>query len=619
MSGGSLNRIEYLSGIAGVALSAVVFLLLGSWSTPIAILWEAVVIVLVITVVFASSKRITVPTVTPLSDQSSSAQAPVPRDSLEAQVQELGFIYLGDFDVTMVAQTSARIRAYVNADSLCAAILIDITSGNSKKTVLEFCTRLHPSGSITTTNDSNPSIISYQPDKMKVNVPWKRTAADIYELHRSLCLTAQDEKFTPAVFQPADFAESLRNDTLKDYEYQVKSHRLRRVAEGQYRLTLLEAIIAAPLLWYQMTYGRLFFWYKLPDGFFSRKLRRRLSRFKQKPVRFGVLKLLWLCFIAALQTSWKRLRRGPVSPDRNLGLEICVEATRKLLTEMNTWPPARMQTVSRYGMPRRLLRRVEISRVSLGGVPAERTTARGFDNGPIIFYIHGGGMVLCSPKSHRDIISHIAVATGARVYAPDYGLAPQNPFPAGLQDVFIAYRALLDQGIQPNRLVVAGDSAGGTLTLALLLKLRKSGLPNPAAAVTICPGPDLTFPGQSWTRNIKTDCLSLPVVRQWTSYYARPDQLNDQLVSPIHGKFTGFPPMLVQAGTGECLYDDIRLLVEKLKVAQVDATFESYAEMPHVWHLYRAITPQGDAAIQSIAEYIIARTGQAGEIEGQHV
>jgi monoterpene epsilon-lactone hydrolase len=614
-----LNRIEYFTRIAGIALSSIVFTFLGSWSTPAAVLWEIAVVLLVITVVFASAKRITVPTVTPLTDQSGSEQAPEPRDSLEAQVQGLGFLYMGDFDVTMIARTSARLRVYVDADSLCEAILIDITSGQNRKTILEFCSRLYPSGSITTTTDSNPNIIAYQPDKMRANVPWKRTAAEVFALHQSLCRTALDEKFTPAAIYPLGFAESLRNDTLKDYEYQVKAHRLRRVAEGQYRLTLLEAIIAAPLLWYQMAYGRLFFWYKLPDGFFRRKLRDQLHRFTRKTKRFAVLKLVWLCVIAALQTTWQRLRRGPVSPERNLGLEICVVATRKLLAEINTWPPARMQAVSGYGIPCKLLRRVEIIQVSLDGIPAERTIARGANNGPIIFYIHGSGMVLCSPRSHRDIISHIAVASGARVYAPDYGLAPQNPFPAGLQDVFIAYRALLDQVIQPNRIVVAGDSAGGTLTLALLLKLREAGLPNPAAAVTICPGPDLTFPGESWTRNITTDCLSLPVVRQWTSYYARPDQLKYPLVSPIHGEFTGLPPILVQASTSECLYDDITLLVEKLKAAQVDVTFEIYPEMPHVWHFYRAVTPQGDAAIQSIARYIRARTGQAAEIEGQHV
>ena len=277
-----MNRIEYLSGIAGLMLSAVVSYFLGSWSLAAAIIWEIAVIVLVITIVFTSSKRITVPVVTPLKNGDNPAQKPEARDSLEAQVQELGFLYMGDFDVAMIARASARIRAYISQDSLCEAILIDITSGQNRKTIMEFCTRLYPSGSITITNDSNPSIIAYQPDKMKVNVPWKRTAADIYELHRSLCLTAGDEKFTPAVLQPADFAESLRNDTLKDYEYQVKLHRLRRVAEGQYRLTLLESIIAAPLLWYQMAYGHLFFQHALPDDLFHRSLRKRLRRFKKK-------------------------------------------------------------------------------------------------------------------------------------------------------------------------------------------------------------------------------------------------------------------------------------------------------------------------------------------------
>ena len=332
-----------------------------------------------------------------------------------------------------------------------------------------------------------------------------------------------------------------------------------------------------------------------------------------------MLKLIWICLAAVLHESWRRLRHGRVLPERSLGLEICVTATRNMLTEMNKWPTARMQAIAGLGIPRKFFRKVSISKVSLNGIPAELTIAHSFDNGPILLYIHGGGMVLCSSRSHRDIISHIAVEAGACVYAPDYRLAPQHPFPAGLDDVFAAYRALLDQGVQPDRLVVAGDSAGGTLTLALLLKLREAGLPYPAAAVTICPGPDLIFPGESWTRNITTDCLSLPVVRQWVSYYARPDQLKDPLVSPIHGNFTGFPPMLVQAGTGECLYDEITLLVEKLKAAQVDVTFEAYPGMPHVWHLYRVVTPQGDAAIQSIAEYIIAHTSQAAEIERQHV
>ena len=326
---------------------------------------------------------------------------------------------------------------------------------------------------------------------------------------------------------------------------------------------------------------------------------------------FNVSKLLCICFLTVLQETWKRLRRGRVSPERSLGLEICVTATRNMLVEMNKWPPARMQAIAGLGMPRKLFSKVAISSVSLDGIPAERTAARSADgSGPTILYIHGGGMVMCSPRSHRGIISRIAVATGACVYAPDYRLAPQNPFPAGIEDVCTAYRALLDQGIQPSRLVVGGDSAGATFTLALLIKLREAGLPYPAAAVLMSPGPDSTFPGESWKRNAATDSLPLPVVRRWIGYYAKPDQVKDPMVSPAYGDFTGFPPVLVQAGTAECFYDDIALMADKMKAAGVDMTFEAYRGMPHVWHLYSAVTPQGKAAFQSISRYIIEHTGQ---------
>ena len=329
-----------------------------------------------------------------------------------------------------------------------------------------------------------------------------------------------------------------------------------------------------------------------------------------------ISKLIWICLAAAIHETWKRLRHGRVSPERGLGLEICVTATRNMLLEIDKWPVDRMQAVSSLGIPRKLLRQVEISKISLGGVRTQRTIARGADgSGPTILYIHGGGMVMCSPRSHRGIISHIAVETGACVYAPDYRLAPQNPFPAGIEDAFTVYRALLDQGIQPNRLIVGGDSAGATFTLALLMKLREAGLPYPAAAVTMSPGPDSTFPGDSWTRNAATDCLPLPVVRRWIGYYAKPDQVKDPMISPNYGDFTGFPPVLLQAGTAECFYDDIVLLADKMKAAGVDVTFESYAGMPHVWHLYSAIVPQGGAALRSIVRYIIEHTGQTVRTE----
>jgi acetyl esterase/lipase len=219
-------------------------------------------------------------------------------------------------------------------------------------------------------------------------------------------------------------------------------------------------------------------------------------------------------------------------------------------------------------------------------------------------------MVLGSPQGHRDLIARLAVGAGAIVYAPDYRLAPQHPFPASTEDTLAAYRALLEQGVRPQDLVVAGDSAGGVLTLTLLTGLREAGLPSPAAAVTISPAPDLTFPSESWQRNADTDYLTLPVVRRWMEYYAKPEQLSDPRVSPIHADLAGLPPMLVQAGEAECLYDEIALLVRKLAGVGVDVRFESYPEMPHVWHLFRSLAPEGDVAIQQIADYVCAQTGR---------
>lgn len=320
-----------------------------------------------------------------------------------------------------------------------------------------------------------------------------------------------------------------------------------------------------------------------------------------------MIKLVWLVLVTALATLWRRVRKGPRLPSWGVGLEIAVDALRRVVAEMNTWPPARMQEAAGRARRTSVDRRVERSASSPGGVPCERTVARGAEEGPVLFYIHGGGFVLGSPQGHREITTHLALEAGATVVAPDYRLAPQHPFPAALDDVLAGYRGLLDAGIPPEHLVVGGDSAGGVLTLALLQTLREAALPFPAAAVAICPAPDLRLPGESWIRNADTDYLSLAVARQWIGMYTTPDRLDDPLVSTLHGEFAGFPPLLVQAGEAECLYDDIASLVGALEKAGVDVTFESHPEMPHVWHLLRALTPQGDAAIRSIAEFIRAR------------
>ena len=271
---------NYLSGLFWLVISAIVIAWLGPWSTPLTIFWEIIVILFVITVVFCCCKRLSVPVVTLVNG--TDGLPPAPRDAAEAQVRQLGFIYLGDFDVKIMPTTSTRIRAYIGPDRQSAALLIDMTSGQEKTSILEFCTNLHPSGGITTSTASNPGIFPRPLDRMQAHVPWKKTAGEVFELHQSLCRTALVENFTAKTVHSAGFAEKIVDDTRKDYEYQVQTGRLSMVAEGQYRLTLLETMIAAPLLWYQMVYGHLFTWFSLPDAFFCWKFRRRLRRFKQK-------------------------------------------------------------------------------------------------------------------------------------------------------------------------------------------------------------------------------------------------------------------------------------------------------------------------------------------------
>lgn len=312
--------------------------------------------------------------------------------------------------------------------------------------------------------------------------------------------------------------------------------------------------------------------------------------------------------VTALRVAWSRARRGPGVEGWGLALECAVAAIRAMIVEMNTWPPARMQRVCARGIPSSTPRHARFERVDLGGVPCEKTSVQGTSPGRVLYYIHGGGTVLGTPRGHRGIVSRLAVWSRSCAYSPDYRLAPQHPYPAGLDDVYSGYRALLDRGVEPEGLVVGGDSAGGMMTLALMMRLRDEGLPLPAAGIAISPAPDLTFPGESWKDNRSTDFLSREVVEVWAGHYATPEQWRtDPLVSVILGDFEGLPPVLVQAGGLECLHDDILTLVEKMRRAGVDVTFEDYPRMPHVWHLLRAFTPEGDRAIRSAVEFIESR------------
>jgi epsilon-lactone hydrolase len=248
-------------------------------------------------------------------------------------------------------------------------------------------------------------------------------------------------------------------------------------------------------------------------------------------------------------------------------------------------------------------------RVKAGGVNAEWIAAPGAMADRVILYLHGGGYVLGSINTHRAMISRIARASNARALAIDYRLAPEHPFPGAVEDSTAAYRWLLAQGCKPGRIVIAGDSAGGGLTLAALLAIRDAGLPMPAGAVPISPWTDLEGTGESVRTRAARDVMVTQdnLASSAKQYYGKHDPKNP-LISPVHADFRGLPPMLIHVGDAEILLDDATRVAARAKAAGVHVELEVWDEMPHVWHVFAKILPEGQQAIDKIGRFVIART-----------
>jgi epsilon-lactone hydrolase len=248
-------------------------------------------------------------------------------------------------------------------------------------------------------------------------------------------------------------------------------------------------------------------------------------------------------------------------------------------------------------------------KVNAGGVNAEWISVPGAAQDRVILYLHGGGYVVGSINTHRAMVSRIARASDARALAIDYRLAPEHPFPAAVDDTLAAYRWLLAQGYKPNRIVIAGDSAGGGLTLAALLAIRDAKLPMPAAAVPISPWADLEGTGESIRTRAARDVMVTRenLAQSAKQYYGANDPKNP-LVSPVHADFHELPPMLIHVGDAEILLDDATRVAERAKAAGVKVDLEVWDDMPHVWHVFAKILPEGQQAIDKIGKFVIART-----------
>jgi acetyl esterase/lipase len=225
----------------------------------------------------------------------------------------------------------------------------------------------------------------------------------------------------------------------------------------------------------------------------------------------------------------------------------------------------------------------------------------------VILYLHGGGYMLGSIHTHRELVSRLSRAAGARGLLIDYRLAPEHPFPAAVDDALAAYRFLLSGGIEPRRIAIAGDSAGGGLTLATLLALRDAGDPLPAAGVGLSPWTDLEGLGASAQPGAVDDpLLTLAGLREMAGRYA-PGALRNPLASPVHGSYRGLPPLLLQVGTREILLDDSTRVAERARAAGVDVTLEKWDGLIHVWQLFGSEIPEARQAVQAIGDFLRKR------------
>lgn len=288
---------------------------------------------------------------------------------------------------------------------------------------------------------------------------------------------------------------------------------------------------------------------------------------------------------------------------------------QKVLDIIRSVPPAKPDTTvgQMRGAMEKVAERVnadvQCEKVSAGGVSAEWIVAPGADNDRVILYLHGGGYVMGSVNTHRAMVARISRAAKAKALSLDYRLAPENPFPAAVEDATAAYRWLLAEGYRPNKVVISGDSAGGGLTLAALLKLRDDKVLLPACAVPISAWTDMQGTGASMkTRADKDPMVASAGLFDMAKAYVGDADPKNPLASPLHGDYTGLPPMLMQVGDAETLLDDSTRVAEKAKAAGVKVDLEVWPEMIHVWHVYAKILPEAQQAIDRIGQYVIEHT-----------
>jgi epsilon-lactone hydrolase len=252
-----------------------------------------------------------------------------------------------------------------------------------------------------------------------------------------------------------------------------------------------------------------------------------------------------------------------------------------------------------------VLKGAQIESFSAGGVTGDWVSMPGVATDRVLLYMHGGAYIMGSARTHHDLAARLSQAAGVRVLMPNYRLAPENPYPAAIEDATAVYGWLLQQGFKPEHLAIGGDSSGGNLAAVTLLALRDAGVPLPAAAILLSPWTDLTLSGESVTTRAEVDpMIKLGEAGEHIGYYVGNHDPASPLISPVFADLHGLPPLLIHVGSDEVLLDDSVRLADRAQAAGTAVELKVWEGMWHVFQALATMLPEGRASINELGTFM---------------
>jgi len=316
---------------------------------------------------------------------------------------------------------------------------------------------------------------------------------------------------------------------------------------------------------------------------------------------------------SVLEVSARRALKGPRLPSWNWFVEVATQVAKR-----QTLAAFRMTDVNeaRRYLDSAVISSPELSEVSITPVVREKFrgswfAAKNTEPRATVLYFHGGGYSFY-PQAYAHFIALITLAAKSRTFALDYRLSPEHRFPAQLEDALNAYRWLLEKGADPDSLIVAGDSAGGNLTLAFLLAARESKLPLPALAVALSPPTDFD---PDHIGEVEFDWIEKAMLEQWADWFCDPAERRNPLVSPLWADLRGLPPIYIQAGRAEILFPSIRAIVDRAQRQGADVVLDTWEDMTHVFQMFGLDSPQSADALLRIGQVIEDRLRRQKNME----